>query len=125
MDKVAIIRRMRERNISWKDVAYCIGMNKSAAQKALKRANDIIELGERPVIKKTKFEAPVILKLKEIARNNPTMAVRDFQGELTKVFPGKLIPSKSTIHNILKKNGFKMNKRVQAVLKANGKVTKY
>ena len=104
MNKKTLITRMREVNIKWKDIAYVLDMNIAAAQMTLKRARDIEELGERPVIKRSKFETPVVLKLKELARDNPKMAIRDFDAELKKEFPDKQIPSKSTIHRILNRN---------------------
>ena len=107
---------MRERNIKWSDIAYCMEMNEAAAQMALKRANDIIELGEKPVVKKSKFETPVLLKVKELARDNPKLSVRDIEGELNKIFPGKLIPKKTTIHKMLNDNGFKMLKLLKKTL---------
>ncbi len=76
----------------------------------LKRAKDIEELGEKPVIKKSKFDTPVILKVKQLARENPKMAIRDFEAELAKEFPQKVIPSKSTIHRILAQSGFQILK---------------
>ena len=108
MDKNTLIKRMRDVNIKWKDIAYILDLKVSAAQMALKRENDIEEMGEKPVIKKSKFDTPVILKLKKLARENPQMAIRDFGAELSKEFPLKDIPSKSTIHRILGNCGFKI-----------------
>jgi len=116
MDKVAIIRRMRERNIKWADVAYCLNTTEAAARMILKRSNDVQELGEMPVIKKSKFETPVILKLKDLAREDNSLSIRDLHGELTKIFPEKLIPSKSTLHKILNESGFKMLKLLKKTL---------
>ena len=121
MDKIAVIRRMRERNIKWSDIAYCMEINEAAAQMALKRANDIIELGEKPVVKKSKFETPVLLKVKELARDNPKLSVRDIEGELNKIFPGKLIPKKTTIHKMLKRT--QHHKLISIIHRKSSKIT--
>ncbi len=68
----------------------------------LKKANDIEELGEKPIIKRSKFDAAVVLKVKELARENKELSIRDLHGESGKLFPDQLIPSKTTIHGILK-----------------------
>lgn len=108
MEKTVIIKRMREVGVKWKDIAYILDMNISAAQMLLKRQQEIDELGEKPVIKKPNFETPIVLKIKQMARENPKMAIRDFGAELRKEFPEKSIPSKSTIHRILANSGFKI-----------------
>ena len=108
MNKNLIIKRMRDLNIKWDDISYILDINVSAAKMSLKRANDIDELGEKPVIKKAKFETPVILKLKQLVRETPNMSIRDFPAELTKEFPEKAIPLKSTIHRILNSSGFEI-----------------
>jgi hypothetical protein len=71
---------------------------------------DIEELGEIPVIKKRKFDTPVVLKLKQMARENPKLAIREFGAKLAEEFPNKAIPRPTTIHKILKEGGFKMIK---------------
>jgi hypothetical protein len=76
-------------------------MKESAARMALKRDNDRLELGEMPIIKRSKFETPVLLKVKELARDHNKLSIRDLHGELTKIYPEKLIPSTTTIHKIL------------------------
>ena len=116
MDKTQLIKRMRDVDIKWKDIAYVLDMNISTAQMALKKFNDIQELGEKPVVKSSKFEAKVILKLKELARNNVELSIRDLRGELGKIFPESVIPSATTIHGILKGSGFKMLKLLKKTL---------
>jgi transposase len=108
MDKIAIIQRMRERKIKWDDIAYSLDTTAAAAKMLLKRKLDIDELGEKPVIKKSKFDTPVVLRVKELARNDGKKAIRDFGADLAKEFPGKTIPSFSTIHRILRDSGFKV-----------------
>jgi transposase len=108
MNKQQLIGRMREVGVKWKDIAYIMDMNVAAAQMTLKRAIDNEELGEKPVIKKSKFDTPVILKLKQLARDNPSWSVRDFPAVLRKEFPLRDIPSKSTIHRILNNSGFQI-----------------
>jgi hypothetical protein len=110
MNKKVIIERMREVGIKWKDISYILDIKESAPQMLLKRAKDIEELGEKPVIKKSKFDTPVILKVKQLARENPIITIRDFEAELVKEFPQKVIPSKSTIHRILAQSGFQILK---------------
>ena len=51
MNKTDVIKRLRERNIKWEDIAYALDMGVSAARMALKRKLEIEELGEKPVIK--------------------------------------------------------------------------
>ena len=109
-NKIGQIRRMRERNIAWKDIAYVLETSKSAARMLMKRADDVAELGEKPVIIKSKFATPVVTKMKEVARDNPDMSIRDLAGELRKIFPTKDVPSSSTIHRHLGQSGFKMVK---------------
>ena len=116
MERTTLIKRMRERGVKWNDISYILDMNVSAAKMALKRAADIEELGEKPVIKRSKFEAKVILKLKEMARNNVELSIRDLHGELGKLFPESLIPSKSTIQTILNDSGFKIMKLFKKTL---------
>jgi hypothetical protein len=99
---------MRDVGVKWKDIAYILDIKITAAFMAMQRADDLEELGEKPVIKRAKFDTPVILRLKELARNNPKWSVRDFPAELRKEFPLKDIPSKSTIHRILGSSGFKI-----------------
>ena len=111
MNKTDIIQRMRERNIKWKDIAYSLQIKEGAAMMALKRKTDIEELGERPVIKRSHFDTAVVLRVKQLARDNPQLAIRDFASRLLEEFPDKSIPGKSTIHKILKESGFKMLKK--------------
>jgi hypothetical protein len=110
MNKIDIIKRMRERDVKWKDVAYVVDMTESAAQMSLKRKRDIEELGEIPIIKKSKFKTPIHLRIKQLARDNPKLAIRDFGAILRDEFPGEDIPQKTTIHKILNDGGFKMVK---------------
>lgn len=116
MDKRLLIERMRDVKIKWKDIAYVLDIKVSAAHAILKRGRDIEDLGEKPVIKKSKFEASVILKLKQLSRENNKLSIRDLHGELAKIFPGKLIPSKSQIHIILKESGFQMLKLLKKTM---------
>ena len=107
---------MKEKGIKWKDISYILDIGESAARMSLKRSNDIAELGEKPVIKRSKFETPVVLKVKKLARENSRLPVRDLVGELRKEFPDKEIPSKTTVHQILKDSGFKMIKLLKKTL---------
>ena len=107
MDQKVLIKRMREHNITFKVIGSILGITAGAAKKAHKRARDIEELGERPVIKKAKFDTHVILRLKEMARSEEKLSIRDFEAELAKEFPGKAIPSKSTVQRILHNSRFK------------------
>ena len=116
MDKVGIIERMRERNIKWDDIGYFLNTTGDAARMCLKKKRDIEELGEKPIIKKSKFESAVVIRLKSMARENPKYSVRDLEGELAKEFPGKLTPSKSTIHTILSESGFKIVKLLKKTM---------
>ena len=115
MDKVDIIKRMRECNIKWKEIAYCLNLKVSTAQMAMKN-KDIEELGEKPIIKRSKFDTGVILKLKQIAREHPELSIRDLQGALVKEMPGKAVPSITRIHEILNEKGFKMIKLLKKTL---------
>jgi hypothetical protein len=58
----------------------------------------------------------VLLKLKELARDHSKLSIRDLSGELTKLFPEKLIPSPTTTHKILNISGFKMLKVLKKTL---------
>jgi hypothetical protein len=100
---------MRERDIKWKDIAYVVDMTESAARMALKRKRDIEELGENPVIKRSKFETPIHLRIKQLGRDNPKLAIRDFGAILSAEFPDKDIPQKTTIHKILKDGDSKLS----------------
>ena len=62
--KTDIKKKLRERNIKWKDIAYALDITESAAKMFLKRKADIEELGEKPVIKRSKFDTAVILRVK-------------------------------------------------------------
>jgi hypothetical protein len=108
MNKTDIIQRMRERNIKWNDISYSLQIKEGAGKMALKRKADIEELGEKPVIKRSHFDTAVVLRVKQLARDNPQLAIRDFSSRLLEEFPDKSIPGKTTIHNILKNSGFKM-----------------
>ena len=110
MDKNKIIKRMREVKMKWKDIAYVLEMKESAVKMSHKRAVDIAELGEIPVIKKAKFETPIYLGVKQLAKDNPKLAIRDFGAKLRKEFPDKVIPCPTAIHKILNIGGFKMIK---------------
>ena len=110
MNKISIISRLRERNVSWDTIGYALDSGADACRMALKKQRDIDDLGKKPVIKKAKFEAKVTLKLKELARDNPKLSCRDLEGELVKIFPGKATPKKTTINKILNETGFKMMK---------------
>ena len=101
---------MREDKIKWKKVGYYLGISAGSAQKEFKRKMDIEELGEIPVIKKRRFDTPVVLKIKQMARDNPKLAIREFGAKLAEEFPNKAIPRPTTIHKILKEGGFKMTK---------------
>ena len=107
---------MREVNIKWKDIAYVLEINVAAAQMSHKRAADIAELGEKPVMKRAKFETPIYLRVKQLAKDNPKLAIRDFGAKLREEFPDKLIPCPTTIHKILNKGGFKMVKLLKKTL---------
>jgi hypothetical protein len=41
MNKIEIIKKLRERDIKWKDISYAVDMTEPAAQMALKRKRDI------------------------------------------------------------------------------------
>jgi len=101
---------MREDKIKWERVAYYLGISEGAAKMQFKRKKDIEELGEIPVVKKSNFETPVVLRIKQIARENPTLPIRDFGAKLEEEFPDKAIPRPTTIHKILKQGGFQMTK---------------
>ena len=108
--KTDIIKKLRERNIKWKDIAYALDITESAAKMFLKRKADIEELGEKPVIKRSKFDTAVVLRIKQLARDNPKLAIRNFGSRLREEFPDNVIPTSSTIHRILQDSGFKMIK---------------
>jgi hypothetical protein len=76
-----------------------LGTTGNAAKKEFKRKRDIEELGEKPIIKR--FETPIHLRIKQLARDNPKLAIRDFEALLREEFPDKDIPKKPTIHKIL------------------------
>ena len=116
MNKIEIIEKLRERDIKWKDISYAVDMTEAAAQMALKRKRDIDELGEKPVIKRSKFKTPIHLRIKQLARDNPRLAIRDFGALLETEFPDEDIPEKSTIHKILNDGGFKMVKLLKKTL---------
>jgi transposase len=68
------------------------------------------------IIKKSKFEAKVIVKLKELARDDPKKTIRDLEVELNNSFPGKATPKKSTINDILNRSGFKIIKALRKTI---------
>ncbi len=104
---------MREVNIKWKDIIYVLEMNEAALKMSHRRAADIAELGENPVIKRAKFETPINLRVKQLAKDN---LIRDFGAKLREEFPDKLIPCPTTIHKILNIEGFKMIKLLKKTL---------
>lgn len=110
MDKFQIISRMRELELKWKDIAYCLNMTEGSVKMFLKKQTDILELGEKPVVKRTQFETPVVLKVKQLARDNPKLSLRNFGAKLQKEFPEKKYPSLTSIHRILNESGFQMMK---------------
>jgi hypothetical protein len=116
MNKIEIIKKMRELGIEWKDVGYCLNMKADAARKALKRKRDVEELGEKPIIKKSKFITPIHLRIKQLARDNPKLAICDFGDVLQEEFPDKDIPRPTTVHKILNDGGFKMVKLLKKTL---------
>ena len=71
---------------------------------------DIVELGEKPVIKKQHFDSAVVLRVKQLGRDEPRLAIRDFRARLEQEFPDKRIPKATATHKILKGSGFKMIK---------------
>jgi hypothetical protein len=94
MNKFEIMKRMREDNIKWDKIGYYLGTTGNAAKKEFKRKRDIEELGEKPIIKRSKFETPIHLRIKQLARDNPKLAIRDFEALLREEFPDKDIPKK-------------------------------
>lgn len=107
---------MRERSVSWSDIGYFLNVSPDAARMALKRADDVQQLGEKIVVKKSKFSTPVLLKVKELARNDSKVTIRDLVGELAKQFPDQTIPSKSTVQRHLGSSGFKMVKLLKKTI---------
>ena len=107
---------MRDVGIPWIKVAYVVDMKESTAQMALKRMRDIEELGEKPVVKRSKFDTPIILRIKQLARDNPKIAIRDFEALLKEEFPDKDVPKKTTIHKILNDGGFKLLKLLKKTM---------
>jgi hypothetical protein len=81
---ITIIHKLREKGVTWAIIGSAFNMKETAARMALKRDNDRLELGEIPVIKRSKFERPILLKLKELARDLIKFSIRDLSGELTK-----------------------------------------
>jgi hypothetical protein len=71
LDKLDIIQRAREIKIKWDDIAFIKNMNVNTCASLCKRAQEVEDLGERPILKKAKFEAKIILKLKKLARDGP------------------------------------------------------
>ena len=116
MNKADLIARMREKNIKWDDIAYILETTVGSAKMIHKRSQDVLELGEKPVIKKSKFETSVILNAKKLARENPKLSIRNLIAELKKLHPGKAIPSKTTMQSILNSSGFKMIKLLNKTL---------
>jgi hypothetical protein len=106
-DKLGIIKRAREIKMKWDDIGYILNTNPSTCRSLYKRAQEVEELGENPILRKGKFEAKVILKLKQLARDHPKKSFRDLEADLEQAFPGKPTPKKSTINDILKRSGFK------------------
>ena len=91
---------MRERDIKWADIAYILDITEGAAKMAFKKKADIEELGEKPVIKRKYFDTAVVLRVKQLARDNPKLAIRDFASRLAEEFPDKVIPAclESSLH---------------------------
>jgi hypothetical protein len=111
-----IIERLREREVKWNVIAYALDINESAAKMKLKRKQDIDELGEKPVIKRSKFDTPIHRKIRQLAWDNPKLAIRDFGAILREEFPDKDIPRTTTIHKILKQGGYGMMKLLKKTL---------
>jgi hypothetical protein len=107
---------MREDNLKWDIIGYYLGLTGNAAKKDFKRKKDIEELGEKPVIKRSKFDPAIILRVKKLGRENPNLAIRDFGAILKEEFPGETIPSPATIQRILKDSGFKMVRLLKKTL---------
>lgn len=107
METFQIIRRMREDKIKWERIGYYLGISEGAARMEFNRKKEIEELGEIPVIKKSKFETSVVLRIKQMARENPTLPIRQFGTKLKEEFPDKVIPGPTTVHKIFKQGGIR------------------
>ena len=110
MDKNEIIRRMRELKCTWNDIGYALDMSGDAARVSHKRQRDLDELGPKPVVKKSKFDAKVMIEMKKLAQDNSEMSMVDISNHLRRKFPDMATPTKSTVHRLLKESGFKMIK---------------
>ncbi len=82
--------------MDWEAIGYALDSGPDACRKALKKG-DIEDLGEMPVIKKAKLEAKVIIKLKELARDNPKPSCRDLEGKLVQIFSDKATHKKFSL----------------------------
>ena len=52
-------------------------MKESAAQMALQRSEDVEEICEKTKLKKSKFTTAVLVRVKQIARDNPEQSISD------------------------------------------------
>ena len=100
------IDRMRELDIKWEDIAYIFDEKLEAIKSAWKRFDEYRDLPPKPVLKKRKTDGYVGLLIKEIRRENPKMAYRDFKAALiSRDVPETDIPSYVTIQRFEKMQG--------------------
>ena len=67
----------------WKEIPT-VEHNPTPSSQTIARAardlyTDIVELVEKPVIKKQHFESAVVLRVKQLGRDEPQLAIRDFR----------------------------------------------
>ena len=81
-------------------------MNASTCLYLHKRAQEVKDLGEKPIIKKGKFEARVIVKLKELGKDDPKKSVRDLEAAIETVISWNTNTQKNSNKRHTKRKNF-------------------
>ena len=82
--RLEIIDKMRANKVKWNDIGSYLGISGKSACKDFTKMREIERLGISTAIRKSKFASPVVRKIRELARDNPQMPVRDFLSKSNK-----------------------------------------
>ena len=119
------IKTLKESGTSWKVIGEVLGKSPRKLRAWYSRNRVNFDLPPKTIIKKRITDGRIGSAIKRIAKEKPTLPVRDYMAELSAVFgPDKEIPKKSSINNFLLENGLKIIKLKKKQFISNKNISK-
>ncbi len=99
------IKRLKELNHPWKDIAETVNAKVGTVRQFYKRWQKVKDLPPKPIISKSIIKGRLLLVFKQVMKENPKLSYRAIPAAVkARMSPGVYIPSATTFQSFLAKN---------------------